>query len=45
MIRSESGRYRTAGRLGVRAARIVRTGKNRKTNLRKSKTGKHAGKT
>jgi hypothetical protein len=27
---SRAGRYRTAGRLGVRAGRMVRTGRNRR---------------
>jgi hypothetical protein len=35
VIGSKSGRYRTAGRLGVRAGGIVRTGETRKQNLRK----------
>ena len=33
---SESGRYRKAGRLRVRAGRTVRTGKTRKQNLKKA---------
>jgi hypothetical protein len=45
VIRSESGRYRMAGRLRVRAGRMVKTGKTRKQNLRNRKTRMHAGMT
>jgi hypothetical protein len=37
---AESGWYRTAGRLRVRACRMVRTGKTREQNLRKQGDGK-----
>jgi hypothetical protein len=45
VIRSETGRYRTAGKLGVRAGRVVRTRKTRQQTLSKREMGKHDVKT